>query len=86
MVMDSHPKENVENQRFSRQENPKDFLCNTAKCCRNDCASEAVGYFHGAGFGLFLCEKHKNGKLKTPISEIRNNPDKKHCHNMYVEE
>ena len=33
----------------------------TKECCQNDCGKEAVGYFVGPGYGIWLCEIHKMG-------------------------
>ena len=57
---------------------------NTKRCCMRDCMNEAEGYYVTSSWGLWLCSKCKCGRKTADITDIRNNPDKKHLHDMEV--
>jgi hypothetical protein len=46
--------------------------------------NEAEGYYVTSSWGLWLCSKCKCGRKTADITDIRNNPDKKHLHDMEV--
>lgn len=54
----------------------------TKVCCMNNCDKEADGYYTTSSSGLWLCEQHKRGDKKKDISEVRDNPECSHLHDM----
>jgi len=54
------------------------------KCNYISCKNEAIGYFVGQSFGLWLCKEHKAGRKKTDIKDARDNKKYEHLHNIEI--